>query len=239
MKNWEIKSHYHPIADTGDGTVSLELTNGDISLITNDEPGDDVLEGIASQLNNSGCKFWLDDSKWAHLPSENEWLKTQLEEKEKEVQELSNKVIDLSSKATGAEHLVEVRDKEIIELKTQILRHTGDHAREVQELRRQLEEKAESESILQDRIRSNTKILSEKCDKAQNFWQQLESQSKLTDELAAAIKRIKANVEIDGEVDAGSTGYIMAINALAAYHSHNSADPSLNGQDIEKKGGSQ
>lgn len=53
---WELKSHFGQIADTGDYDGSYEITNGKISLITNDD--DEGLQEIVDALNNSGAKFY-------------------------------------------------------------------------------------------------------------------------------------------------------------------------------------
>lgn len=85
-----------------------------------------------------------------------------LRDKEKEIVKLQATVED-------RENIVKFLDQRRNEMQ-----ETQDQlCNQVQELRRQLEERTEIESILQDRIRSTNKILSEKCDEAQNFWQQL------------------------------------------------------------------
>lgn len=59
MKPFELKAHSFQIADTGDYDGFYEITNGDVSICTKDEGGDEneALEAIVKALNDSGCKF--------------------------------------------------------------------------------------------------------------------------------------------------------------------------------------
>ena len=59
--DWKLVAHYYQIADTGDYDGCYEITNGKISIFTRDDD-DEVLEPIIKVLNESGCKFYLDDS---------------------------------------------------------------------------------------------------------------------------------------------------------------------------------
>jgi hypothetical protein len=64
MNNWELKSHSYQIADTGDYDGHYEITNGKITFFTKDED-EESLQKVVNALNESGCKFEIDDSaKW-------------------------------------------------------------------------------------------------------------------------------------------------------------------------------
>ena len=66
-KKWEFKAHSYQIADTGDYDGHYELTNGEISLITKDEPGVewireyDPINMVVGLLNTIDVK-WVDTS---------------------------------------------------------------------------------------------------------------------------------------------------------------------------------
>ena len=66
-KKWEFKTHSYQIADTGDYDGHYELTNGEISLITKDEPGVewireyDPINMVVGLLNTIDVK-WVDTS---------------------------------------------------------------------------------------------------------------------------------------------------------------------------------
>lgn len=72
---WKLLSHSYQIADTGDYDGCYEITNGKISIFTKDDE-DTALSPIVDALNNSGAKFYLDDS----LQFENHLLKLELDE---------------------------------------------------------------------------------------------------------------------------------------------------------------
>jgi hypothetical protein len=57
--DWKLVSHSHQIADTGDYDGCYEITNGKISIFTQDDG--ESLEAIVTALNDSGCEFYLDD----------------------------------------------------------------------------------------------------------------------------------------------------------------------------------
>lgn len=59
--DWKLIAHSHQIADTGDYDGCYEITNGKVSIFTKDDD-DEVLEPVVKALNESGCKFYLDDS---------------------------------------------------------------------------------------------------------------------------------------------------------------------------------
>ena len=61
MEEWELVGHSHQIADTGDYDGCYEITNGKVSIFTQDDD-DEALLPIVKALNNSGCKFYLDDA---------------------------------------------------------------------------------------------------------------------------------------------------------------------------------
>lgn len=64
-KLFEVRSHTHAIGDTGDYDGFWEITNGKISLCTTDDEDDteEVLGRIVKVINDSGIKFFLDDSE--------------------------------------------------------------------------------------------------------------------------------------------------------------------------------
>lgn len=59
--DWKFVAHSHQIADTGDYDGCYEITNGKVSIFTKDDD-DEALESVVKALNESGCKFYLDDS---------------------------------------------------------------------------------------------------------------------------------------------------------------------------------
>ena len=80
MSEWKLIAHSHQIADTGDYDGCYELTNGRVSLYTKDDD-DEALEEVIKALNDSGCKFFLDDSAEFELHlarQENEILREEL-----------------------------------------------------------------------------------------------------------------------------------------------------------------
>lgn len=95
-KLFQVKSHSYQIGDTGDYDGYWEITNGEISLQTNDD-GDDmdkILGTIATALNDSECKFHLDNSKEIDLHCECEGLKIQLKEQEASAIEREKVLVD-------------------------------------------------------------------------------------------------------------------------------------------------
>lgn len=70
---WKLIGHSHQIADTGDYDGRYEITNGKISIFTQDDD-DEALDTVVSALNDSGCRFYLDD--WAEF--ENRLLKDEI-----------------------------------------------------------------------------------------------------------------------------------------------------------------
>lgn len=92
---WKIVAHSHQIADTGDYDGCYELTNGKVSIYTQNEI-DDELQPVIDALNDSGCDFYLDDSvefELHILKEENKLLHEILDdpEKYKEWRELFDK----------------------------------------------------------------------------------------------------------------------------------------------------
>jgi len=59
-KEWKLIGHSHQIADTGDYDGCYEITNGKVSIFTQDDD-DEALQPVVNALNDSGCKFYLDD----------------------------------------------------------------------------------------------------------------------------------------------------------------------------------
>lgn len=66
MEDWKLVGHSHQIAYTGDYDGYYEITNGKVSFLTNSED-DEALFPIVKALNDSGCKFYLDDAKEVEL----------------------------------------------------------------------------------------------------------------------------------------------------------------------------
>ena len=82
-KDWKIVAHSHQIADTGDYNGCYELTNGKISIYTQD---DEDFKPVIDALNESGCDFYLDDSAEFELhilKEENKLLHDILDDPEK------------------------------------------------------------------------------------------------------------------------------------------------------------
>jgi len=74
MEEWKLIGHSHQIADTGDYDECYEITNGKVSIFTQDDD-EDALQPIVKALNESGCKFYLDDSAQFELNLEKEETK--------------------------------------------------------------------------------------------------------------------------------------------------------------------
>lgn len=70
---WELIGHSFQIGDTGDYDGHYELTNGKVSIISEDDE-EDQLQEIVDALNKSGCKFRSDYK----LENEVDYLKSQL-----------------------------------------------------------------------------------------------------------------------------------------------------------------
>lgn len=66
---WKLIGHSYQIADTGDYDGYYELTNGKVSILTQYDD-EEALRPIIDALNNSGCKFYVDDSEVACLKAE-------------------------------------------------------------------------------------------------------------------------------------------------------------------------
>lgn len=61
IKEWQLIGHSSQIADTGDYDGCYEITNGKVSIYSNDDD-DEALQPVVDALNKSGCNFYLDDS---------------------------------------------------------------------------------------------------------------------------------------------------------------------------------
>lgn len=74
---WELKMNGFQIADTGDYGGNYEITNGDISIFTEDDEEDtkESLKDVVTYLNKCGCKFYINDS----LKYENHLIREQNE----------------------------------------------------------------------------------------------------------------------------------------------------------------
>ena len=73
-EKWKLISHSHQIADTGDYDGCYEITDGKVSLYTNDDD-DEAIQPIINALNDSGCKFYLDDATEFELHLEKQRVK--------------------------------------------------------------------------------------------------------------------------------------------------------------------
>lgn len=72
-EKWELIGHSFQIGDTGDYDGHYELTNGKVSIISEDDE-EDQLQEIVDVLNKSGCTFRSDYK----LENEVDYLKSQL-----------------------------------------------------------------------------------------------------------------------------------------------------------------
>lgn len=83
-KGWQYKENFYQTGgDNWDG--HYEVTNGDISLCTTDDPEDiteteNTLQRVANALNESGCNFYVNTTTEHALFIENELLKAALED---------------------------------------------------------------------------------------------------------------------------------------------------------------
>lgn len=57
---WKLAGHSYQIADTGDYDGCYEITDGKISIFTNDDD-DDALQQVVDALNASDCDFYQND----------------------------------------------------------------------------------------------------------------------------------------------------------------------------------
>lgn len=61
QSKWELKSHSWQIADTGDYDGYWEITDGNTSICTKDDPDDERLEDVVKVLNSVQCNFYTKD----------------------------------------------------------------------------------------------------------------------------------------------------------------------------------
>lgn len=83
--NWRYEEHFRRIPMSDDYDGHYEVTNGSISLCTNDDPEDiteteNTLQRVAKALNESGCKFYVNTATEHALHIENMLLRNALEE---------------------------------------------------------------------------------------------------------------------------------------------------------------
>lgn len=98
MKNkpsWEYKEHFHAIGMTGDYDGHYEVTNGDISLCTNDDPEDiteteNTLQRVAKSLNESECKFYCNTTTEHKLHIENMELRYKIDDLRDQAQRMAD-----------------------------------------------------------------------------------------------------------------------------------------------------
>lgn len=94
---WKVIAHSYQIADTGDYEGHFEITNGKISLFTNDESDDSdetedkPYQKVIDALNATNSKFWIDDSwmvELSHYRQSAEELRIELAAKDAEIERL-------------------------------------------------------------------------------------------------------------------------------------------------------
>lgn len=61
IPQFELIAHFTQLADTGDYDGYYEITNGKVSIFTDDD-ADESLELVVKTLNDSGCKFYMNDT---------------------------------------------------------------------------------------------------------------------------------------------------------------------------------
>jgi hypothetical protein len=99
---WEYKEHFHAIGMTGDYDGYYEVTNGNISLCTNDDPEDiteteNTLQNIAKALNESGCKFYCNTTTEHKLHVENMELRYKMDELKERCDKMEAALEDIAS----------------------------------------------------------------------------------------------------------------------------------------------
>lgn len=82
---WEYKECFSKGYMEDDWSGHYEVTNGDIALCTIDDPEDiteteNTLQRVASALNESGCKFYVNTAAELNLHNENMILRGILED---------------------------------------------------------------------------------------------------------------------------------------------------------------
>lgn len=92
---WEYKEHFHAIGMTGDYDGYYEVTNGNISLCTNDDPEDiteteNTLQRVANALNESGCKFYCNTTTEHKLHVENMELRYKIDDLRDQAQAMAD-----------------------------------------------------------------------------------------------------------------------------------------------------
>jgi hypothetical protein len=100
-KEWEYKEHFHAIGMTGDYSGHYEVSNGHISLCTNDDPEDiteteNTLQKVARVLNESGCKFYCDTTTEHKLHVENMELRYKADELKERYENMAKEHSDLN-----------------------------------------------------------------------------------------------------------------------------------------------
>lgn len=82
---WEYKEYFSKGYMEDDYSGHYEVTNGDISLCTTDDPEDisdtqHTLDRVVAALNDSGCKFYVNTAAELNLHNENMLLRMALEQ---------------------------------------------------------------------------------------------------------------------------------------------------------------
>jgi hypothetical protein len=125
---WEYKECFSKGSMEDDYSGHYEVTNGEISLCTNDDPEDiteteNTLQRVANVLNESGCKFYCNTTTEHKMYIENmllhgkyDELKERAEKMEDALKEILKQrdyysVIDLADKALARKEGKEAKDE--------------------------------------------------------------------------------------------------------------------------------
>lgn len=137
-KSWEYKEYFHQTGgDDWDG--HYEVTNGDISLCTTDDPDDitaneNTLHVVATALNLSGCKFYVNTATEHALHIENMELRGVLEDLAR--QKLYGEPVDEYDHMYGYEETVKLAREALKRKPKDILGATAVHERAQAEIDR-------------------------------------------------------------------------------------------------------
>jgi len=91
-KKWRLEIHTNAIADTGDYDGCYEITDGNISIFTNDDLEDGKLEAIIDALNNSNSNFYLDEGDLPYYIASEKFYREEFSKLEKEHELLATKL---------------------------------------------------------------------------------------------------------------------------------------------------
>lgn len=99
---WEYKENFHKIPMSDDYDGHYEVTNGDISLCTGDDPEDiteteNTLQRVAKALNESGCKFYCNTTTEHKLHIENLELRYKADELKARCEKMDTALLKLNA----------------------------------------------------------------------------------------------------------------------------------------------